>query len=73
LQGLFYALALHRYLRLRLPGYSFERHVGGYLYLFVRGVRPDWRDGESPAGVHAGKPSFELIDALDRLMLGAPA
>jgi exodeoxyribonuclease V beta subunit len=73
LQGLFYALALHRYLRLRLPGYSFERHVGGYLYLFVRGVRPDWRDGEGSAGVHVGKPSFELIDALDRLMLGAPA
>ncbi len=70
LQALFYAVALHRYLRLRLRDYSFERHIGGYLYLFVRGVRPDWRDGERPAGVHVGKPSLELIDALDRLMQG---
>jgi exodeoxyribonuclease V beta subunit len=73
LQALFYVVALHRYLRVRLRDYSFERHIGGYLYLFVRGVRPDWRDGERPAGVHVGKPSLELIDALDRLMQGVAA
>lgn len=73
LQALFYVVALHRYLRVRLRDYSFERHIGGYLYLFVRGVRPDWRDGGRPAGVHVGKPSRELIDALDRLMQGVAA
>ncbi|KLU22021.1 exodeoxyribonuclease V subunit beta, partial [Caballeronia mineralivorans PML1(12)] len=73
LQALFYAVALHRYLRIRLRDYAFERHIGGYLYLFVRGVRPDWRDGDRPAGVHVGKPSLELIEALDRLMQGVAA
>jgi exodeoxyribonuclease V beta subunit len=73
LQALFYVVALHRYLRIRLRDYAFERHIGGYLYLFVRGVRPDWRDGDRPAGVHVGKPSLELIEALDRLMQGVAA
>jgi len=73
LQALFYTVALHRYLRLRLRDYGFERHIGGYLYLFVRGVRPDWRDGDRPAGVHVGKPSLELIEAIDRLMQGVAA
>lgn len=73
LQALFYAVALHRYLRIRLRDYAFERHIGGYLYLFVRGVRPDWREGDRPAGVHVGRPSRALIDALDRLMQGVAA
>jgi exodeoxyribonuclease V beta subunit len=73
LQALFYVVALHRYLKIRLRDYAFERHIGGYLYLFIRGVRPDWRDGGQPAGVHVGKPSFELIEALDRLMQGVAA
>ena len=32
------AVALHRYLRWRLPGYDPARHLGGVLYLFVRGM-----------------------------------
>ncbi|CAH2791850.1 MAG: Exodeoxyribonuclease V beta chain (EC [uncultured Caballeronia sp.] len=73
LQALFYVVALHRYLRVRLRDYAFERHVGGYLYLFVRGVRPDWREDDRAAGVHVGKPSLELIAAIDRLMQGVAA
>lgn len=73
LQALFYAVALHRYLRTRLPGYAYETHVGGYLYLFVRGVRPGWRNGEAPSGVHVGRPSKALVEALDRLMSGGAA
>ena len=38
LQALLYGVALHRFLRWRLPGYSPERHLGGALYLFVRGM-----------------------------------
>ena len=38
LQSLLYQVALHRYLRHRLPGYRPERHLGGSLYLFVRGM-----------------------------------
>ena len=37
LQALLYTVALHRYLRWRLPGYSPERNLAGVLYLFVRG------------------------------------
>lgn len=73
LQALFYVVALHRYLRTRLAGYVYEKHLGGYLYLFVRGVRPDWRHGTQAAGVHAGRPERALVDALDRLMSGGPA
>ncbi|AJK45594.1 exodeoxyribonuclease V subunit beta [Burkholderia plantarii] len=68
LQALLYTVALHRYLRVRLPGYDYDTHMAGYLYLFVRGVRPDWRSGGAPAGVHAKRASRELVDALDALM-----
>ncbi|KVE29401.1 exodeoxyribonuclease V subunit beta [Burkholderia singularis] len=68
LQALLYTVALHRYLRVRLPGYDYDTHVAGYLYLFVRGVRPDWRAGGAPAGVHARKPARALVETLDALM-----
>ena len=65
LQYCLYLFALHRLLRARLPDYDYDRHVGGAVYVFLRGVRPDWTlaDG-SPAGVffrsparrHAGRP-----------------
>jgi exodeoxyribonuclease V beta subunit len=47
--------------------------MGGYLYLFVRGVRPDWRNDARAAGVHVGRPERSLVEALDRLMAGVPA
>jgi exodeoxyribonuclease V beta subunit len=69
LQALLYALALHRHLGQRLPRYRFEQHFGGVLYLFVRGVRPDWTlaDG-TVAGVHAQRPTLPLLDALSALL-----
>ncbi len=45
LQYLIYTVALHRYLRTRLPGYDPERHLGGVRYLFLRGMRPERGDG----------------------------
>ena len=58
LQYLLYSLAVDRYLRHRIPGYRHAAHFGGVLYLFVRGVRPDWvgADG-TPAGVFFDRPS----------------
>ena len=41
LQYAIYTLALHRQLRARLPGYDYENHVGGVLYLYLRGVDAD--------------------------------
>ena len=69
LQGLLYALALQRYLRQRLPDYDHARHFGGVLYLFVRGVRPDWRDAAGrPAGVHFQRPDAAALARLDALL-----
>ncbi|WP_458526547.1 exodeoxyribonuclease V subunit beta [Onishia taeanensis] len=56
-----YLLALHRLLETRLPDYDIERHLGGALYVFLRGTRAPSR------GVHAERPPSELILALDAL------
>ena len=39
LQYHLYCLALHLYLKNRLPGYCYETHFGGVFYIFLRGVR----------------------------------
>jgi len=70
LQALIYTLALHRYLRVRMPAYDYQRDFGGSLYLFIRGVRPDWRIDGRAAGVHTDCPPFALIDALDAMFRG---
>jgi exodeoxyribonuclease V beta subunit len=67
LQALLYTVALHRFLRHRLPGYDYDVHFGGTLYLFLRGVKPGWRDGDAPAGVYADRPARALVEALDRM------
>ncbi len=40
LQAHIYLVALHRFLRWRLPNYDPKRNLGGYLYVFLRGI-PD--------------------------------
>jgi exodeoxyribonuclease V beta subunit len=66
LQYCLYLLALHRLLQSRLAGYDYDRHVGGAVYLFLRGIN-------GPAGgVHAERPDKSLIEALDRLFKGIP-
>jgi len=67
LQCLIYTVALHRYLGKRLPGYDYERHVGGASYLFLRGMHPE----RGPAsGVWRWRPPFALVERLDRLFGG---
>lgn len=69
LQYLLYTVALDRYLRHRIPGYQYETHFGGVLYLFVRGVRPTWKNTDgSAAGVHFHRPVFAAIDCLNALL-----
>lgn len=73
LQALLYGVALHRYLRWRLPGYEPGRHLGGVLYLFVRGMcGPDTPtvDG-TPCGVFGWTPPAALTVALSDLLHGA--
>jgi len=72
LQALLYSVALHRYLRWRLPGYEPERNLGGVLYLFVRGMcGPDTPavDG-TPHGVFAWSPPAALVTDLSDLLHG---
>ncbi|MCM5572146.1 UvrD-helicase domain-containing protein [Burkholderiaceae bacterium FT117] len=69
LQACLYLLVLHRFLRRRLAGYDWDRHVGGAFWVFLRGVRPSPPGGSVP-GVHASKPSRALIERLDRLFDG---
>ena len=65
LQYTLYLLALHRLLKTRLPDYDYDRHVGGAVYLFLRGCRA------SGNGVHFERPPRALIEALDRLFARA--
>ncbi|MEO5686853.1 MAG: exodeoxyribonuclease V subunit beta [Burkholderiaceae bacterium] len=68
LQYLLYLVALDRYLRRRIAAYDPERHLGGAVYLFVRGVRPDWRDAQgAPTGVFFHRPSAATIARLSAL------
>jgi exodeoxyribonuclease V beta subunit len=67
LQYLIYSVALHRYLKHRLPGYDYHQHMGGAYYLFLRGMRPGQGD---TSGVFFDKPSLALIEALDQLFSG---
>jgi exodeoxyribonuclease V beta subunit len=72
LQALLYAAVLHRFLRWRQPGYDPERHLGGVLYLYLRGMcGPDTPlvDG-SPCGVFAWRPPVALVEELSDLLDG---
>jgi exodeoxyribonuclease V beta subunit len=68
LQYLIYTVALHRWLRTRIPDYSYEHHFGGAYYLFLRGMDPS-RPGN---GVFFDRPSANLIEDLDAL-IGGPS
>ena len=63
LQALLYLVALHRYLRWRLPGYDPERNLAGVRYLFVRGMT-----GDDDAGVFSWRPAGALVEALSDVL-----
>ncbi|MFN8096894.1 MAG: UvrD-helicase domain-containing protein [Dermatophilaceae bacterium] len=72
LQALLYAVVLHRFLRWRLPGYDPETHLGGVLYLYLRGMcGPDTPliDGH-PTGVFSWRPPSALVRAVSDLLDG---
>jgi exodeoxyribonuclease V beta subunit len=68
-QYVLYLLALHRLLKARLPGYAddpirgYEQHVGGALYLFLRGITEPEQHG-----CCIDRPSAQLIETLDALL-----
>ena len=62
LQYLLYSVALHRYLKLRLPSYSYAEHFGGVYYLFIRGMDPAFPDN----GVYFDRPEESLVASLEQ-------
>jgi exodeoxyribonuclease V beta subunit len=70
LQYHLYLVALHRHLAVRVPGYDYDRHIGGAAYAFLRGF------AEGPSadgrGWYTDRPSRALIEALSAVMDGAP-
>ncbi len=67
LQALLYCVALHRYLRWRQPDYDPAVHLGGVLYLFLRGMV-----GTPGSGVWSWQPPAELVVAVSDLLAGRP-
>ncbi|MGW0038589.1 UvrD-helicase domain-containing protein [Gordonia sp. NPDC003376] len=68
LQALLYSVALHRYLRWRLPGYRPATHLGPVQYHFVRGMAgPDTPPG---CGVFEWGVPAELVTTLSDLLAG---
>jgi len=72
LQALLYSVALHRFLRWRQPGYDPATHLGGVLYLFLRGMcGPETPTvADTPHGVFAWTPSPALVTELSDLLRG---
>jgi exodeoxyribonuclease V beta subunit len=64
LQYVLYTLALHRLLKARLTDYDYQRHMGGVIYLFLRGV------DAAGQGVYGDKPPQALIETLDDCFAG---
>ncbi|EON25697.1 exodeoxyribonuclease V, beta subunit [Nocardioides sp. CF8] len=73
LQALLYTVVLHRFLRWRLADYDPATHLGGVLYLYLRGMcGPDTpRIDGAPCGVFAWRPPLALVEAMSALLDGA--
>ncbi|XID74567.1 UvrD-helicase domain-containing protein [Alkanindiges sp. WGS2144] len=64
LQAILYQVALHRYLKVRLPDYQSEQHLGGAVYLYLRGMQAS----SSQTGILHWQADIELIEQLDQLL-----
>ena len=72
LQALLYSVVAHRFLRWRLPDYDPATHLGGVLYLYVRGMcgpQTPIVDGH-PCGVFSWRPPVALVVAVSDLLDG---
>lgn len=64
LQYMIYTIAVKRWLQSRMPDFDYEKHFGGVIYLYLRGVRQG-----KDTGVYTSKPAKEMIDKLEEVML----
>lgn len=75
LQALLYSVVAHRFLRWRLADYDPARHLGGVLYLYLRGMcgAPTPTLDGGPCGVFTWRPPVALVEAVSDLLDGARA
>jgi len=64
LQYLIYTVALHKYLKIRIPDYDYNEYFGGVFYIFLRGVQK----GIPGSGVFYDFPEKELIMELSEVL-----
>jgi exodeoxyribonuclease V beta subunit len=62
LQYLIYTIALDKYLSTRISNYDYDKHFGGVIYVFLRGVRANCSDG-----IFTHKPPKEIIEQLKEI------
>lgn len=65
LQAALYMVALHRYLKVRLPAYQPQQHLGGAVYLYLRGMQAGTPSNSENYGVLHWQPDMQLIMELD--------
>ncbi len=66
LQYHLYVLATHLHLKMKLPGYAYERDFGGAFYIFLRGIDVTKGPGY---GIFEDRPDIRLVDALGKALI----
>jgi exodeoxyribonuclease V beta subunit len=69
LQAMLYMVALHRYLTVRKADYQIEKHLGGAVYLYLRGMTAT----SDQTGILHWQPDAQLVLAIDELLGGSAA
>lgn len=64
LQAVLYQVALHRYLKTRLSAYQPAQHLGGAVYLYLRGMQA----GSNQTGILHWQADLDLIEQIDQLL-----
>ena len=64
LQYLIYTLAIKKYLENKLPCFDYEKHFGGAIYVFLRGVRKN-----ETSGLFTCKPPLKVIETIEGILI----
>jgi exodeoxyribonuclease V beta subunit len=66
LQYHLYVLASHLHLKMRIPGYDYDKYFGGVFYIFLRGINAE---KGSDYGIFEDRPHGALIEALEKALV----
>ncbi len=61
LQYMIYSVAVHKFLKSKIPNYSYEKHFGGVFYIFLRGV-------SEKTGIFFDRPLESFIQNLEEFL-----